>query len=76
MRNLLPPEEIGQRLVQTIPILRGLTEGLAPEEWLRRPAPDEWSVTEIICHLRDVGREIHLSRLQSLIARKNRSCPA
>jgi FMN phosphatase YigB (HAD superfamily) len=35
-----------------------------PEDiWLYRPGPEEWSLTEIACHLRDVEREVNLPRL-------------
>jgi hypothetical protein len=36
--------------------------------WAFRPAEAEWSLTEIACHLRDVEREVHLARLQALLA--------
>ncbi len=75
MRNPLPPDELSQRLANTIPSLRELTVKLGPDEWLYRPSPDEWSVTEIICHLRDVDREIHLPRLHSLIIEKEPFMP-
>ena len=75
MRNPLPPAELSQRLANTIPSLRELTAKLGPDEWLYRPSPDEWSVTEIICHLRDVDREIHLPRLHSLIIEKEPFMP-
>ena len=70
MRNLLPPAELAQRIAQTVPALQELTAGLEAALWRLRPANGEWSVTEIICHLRDVDREVHLSRLRSLIAQK------
>lgn len=75
MRNPLPPDELSQRLANTTPSLRELTAKLGPDGWLYRPSPDEWSVTEIICHLRDVDREIHLPRLHSLIIEKEPFMP-
>ncbi len=39
--------------------------------WKRRPAPDEWSATEIVCHLRDVEREVHLPRLHAVVESDN-----
>jgi hypothetical protein len=36
-------------------------------DWLRRPAPDEWSLTEIACHLRDVEYEVHQPRLYAIL---------
>lgn len=40
--------------------------------WNARPQPSEWSLTEILCHLRDVDREVNLPRIQSV---KNGSNP-
>ena len=67
INNPLPPDELRRRLGETVPALRELTAGLEPAGWTYRPADGEWSITEIICHLRDVDREVHLARLQSLI---------
>jgi FMN phosphatase YigB (HAD superfamily) len=39
-----------------------------PAAWHRRPAPDEWNLTEILCHLRDVDREVNLPRLERVIS--------
>lgn len=33
--------------------LASLIEGLSPEELSRRPAPDKWSIQEIVAHLAD-----------------------
>jgi len=39
-----------------------------PEDVLtRRPAPDAWSITEIVCHLRDV-EEFYLTRVRFILA--------
>jgi hypothetical protein len=43
--------------------------------WLWRPSPDEWSLTEVCCHLRDVEREIHQPRLRTMIAQENAFIP-
>jgi FMN phosphatase YigB (HAD superfamily) len=39
--------------------LNGLSYGLDPIAWSHEPTPDDWSFTELICHLRDTEREIH-----------------
>ena len=75
MRNPLPPDELSRLLAETLPSLRELTAELGPDEWLYRPDPNEWSITEIICHLRDVDREIHLPRLHSLMIEKEAFMP-
>jgi hypothetical protein len=67
MLNPLPAAEMKELLAGTVPALQKLTEKLSPAEWHYRPGPDQWSVTEILCHLRDVDREVHLPRLQSMI---------
>lgn len=37
-------------------------------DWYYRPSPAEWSLTEIACHMRDVEREVHQTRLHALLA--------
>jgi hypothetical protein len=39
---------------------------LATQQWTRRPAEKEWSLTEILCHLRDVDSEVNLPRLEKI----------
>lgn len=48
--------------------LAGLCAEAGRAAWRRRPAPGEWSLTEIACHLRDVEREVHLERLRRVVA--------
>ena len=48
--------------------LATLTALLSPEDWLRSPAEGEWCLTEIICHLRDVEREVNLPRLRKVLS--------
>ena len=51
--------------------LATLTSALPPEAWKRALAPGEWCLTEIICHLRDVEREVTLPRLRKVLAEEN-----
>lgn len=39
---------------ETVPLARKLFEGAAPEQLVRRPAPDEWSALDVVGHLFDV----------------------
>jgi FMN phosphatase YigB (HAD superfamily) len=39
--------------------------------WTRRPEPNEWSLAEVLCHLRDVEREVFLPRFTKIIAENN-----
>jgi len=41
-------------------------EGLSDEQLRRRPAPDEWSLLEVLCHLRDAA-EIEGTRIRRLV---------
>ena len=39
--------------------LNGMLSELDPTLWSRKLSPDDWSLTELVCHLRDSEREIH-----------------
>jgi len=39
--------------------LNGLTRPLTLSDWRKKNSPEDWSLTELICHLRDTEREIH-----------------
>lgn len=51
--------------------LTGLLGDIPLSDWPTQPAPGVWSLTEIICHLRDVEREINLPRLQKITREQN-----
>ncbi|MFN2170894.1 MAG: DinB family protein [Candidatus Promineifilaceae bacterium] len=40
-------------------------------DWQWRPAESEWSLSEVMCHMRDVEREVHLARYQAIISHEN-----
>jgi FMN phosphatase YigB (HAD superfamily) len=40
-----------------------------------RPAAKEWSSSEVLCHLRDVDKEVNLTRLQKVIHERNPFLP-
>lgn len=40
-------------------------------DWSWRSDVNEWSLTEVICHLRDVEKEVHQRRFKDLIGRDN-----
>lgn len=44
-------------------------------DWQKRPNSVEWSLTEVICHLRDVEIEVHQARFRALIAFDNAFLP-
>ena len=44
-------------------------------DWECAPAPGEWCLTEVVCHLRDVEREVHQRRFQALIEEEEAFLP-
>jgi FMN phosphatase YigB (HAD superfamily) len=51
--------------------LSTLPASLSQEAWTQPPAPGEWCLTEIICHLRDVEREVNLARIHKILDEEN-----
>ncbi|HNK63322.1 MAG TPA: DinB family protein [Anaerolineales bacterium] len=49
-------------LLSTPAVLNGLLEKF--DDWARKPSADDWTLTELICHLRDTEREIHHMQLR------------
>jgi FMN phosphatase YigB (HAD superfamily) len=41
----------------------------------KRPMPEEWSASEVLCHLRDVDAEVNLPRLQKVVNELNPFLP-
>jgi hypothetical protein len=48
---------------------------LTGEVWTRRPDLNEWCITEILCHMRDVDQEVNLPRLQMVLEKNNPFIP-
>ncbi len=48
-----------------------LISNLSAEELKRKPAAGEWCLVEILCHLRDVEREVYLPRIRKILAEEN-----
>ncbi len=72
--NLPPPpaSALPELLIGNAAAVAGLLEGLPTEaSWKLRPGPSEWSLTEILCHLRDVDVEVNLPRLSVLLESDN-----
>ena len=58
------PVALRAALHSTPAALDALCEALPEAAWTHRPATEEWSLVEIIGHLRDVDREINLPRVR------------
>ncbi len=48
----------------------------AVRDWKRQPGPGEWSLTEILCHLRDAEIEVNLPRLERIATQPEPFVPA
>jgi FMN phosphatase YigB (HAD superfamily) len=44
-------------------------------DWIQRPDENEWSLTEISCHLRDVDRDVNLPRMKRVASGENPFVP-
>ena len=55
--------------------IRQLTSSLASQELRWKPAGDEFSVVEQVCHLRDLEREGYAARIKKLLTENQPSLP-
>jgi FMN phosphatase YigB (HAD superfamily) len=62
-------------LKSTPACLSSFLSEIPPETWNKRPVEGEWCLTEIICHLRDVEKEVNLPRLRKMIQETNPFLP-
>ncbi|HEX7973944.1 MAG TPA: DinB family protein [Anaerolineales bacterium] len=69
------PASMLATLRSTPAVLHTLCESLDSDTWARRPKPGEWSVCEVLCHLRDVEKEVNLPRLQKVLRESNPFLP-
>ena len=56
-----------RELARLVPALHVLADDLDAETMRTRPAPDEWSPLEILCHLRDEETEDFGTRLRAVL---------
>jgi FMN phosphatase YigB (HAD superfamily) len=65
------PEAVKLNLTATPAALFSMTNPLSPDDWTLQPTPGEWSLTEVLCHLRDVENEVNLPRLEKFKVEDN-----
>ena len=65
------PTALLAALRSTPAALATLTASLSQDAWKHMPAPAEWCLTEVVCHLRDVEREVNLPRLRRVLSEQN-----
>jgi FMN phosphatase YigB (HAD superfamily) len=54
-------------LASTPAVLQSLTLSLSSKAWSHEPTLDDWSMIELICHLRDTEREVHHLQIKTLL---------
>lgn len=69
------PEAILAILRATPAALVNLMKDLPLDAWTASPGTDEWSPTEILCHLRDVESEVNLPRTLKVLQEFNPFLP-
>lgn len=62
--NFKSKEAVIAIMSATPAVLNGMLSQLPAESWGRKPSPNDWTITELVCHLRDTEREIHHMQLQ------------
>ena len=62
------PKALIERLEANQAVLAHLVNEVSGEQARWRPAPDKWSLLEVVCHLLDEEREDFRHRLQSTLA--------
>jgi hypothetical protein len=68
------PQHILRRLDESLNVLEKSLAGLAEKDWEQKPAPDRWSVAEIVHHLILVEVQ-RLQWLKDLLAGRRESAP-
>jgi len=61
------PEALSALMLSTPAVVSGMLKQARGQDLKRRPVAKEWSLTEIICHLRDTELEINLPRLHMML---------
>ena len=74
--SLEDPRIILARLRAVPAALGVMTARVHPGQWTQRHNPDEWAITEIMCHLRDVEQEVNLPRLATVLEQHSPHLPA
>ena len=62
-------------MTSTPAVLHGMSTPLTDERWSHEPIPGDWSLSEIVCHLRDTEREVHAMQLDLLIEKPDAFIP-
>ncbi len=70
MQTALPVPDLLQELASFASAVRSLLSS-PTIDWSWQPDTASWSLTEVMCHLRDVEEEVHMVRYRAILARDN-----
>jgi FMN phosphatase YigB (HAD superfamily) len=65
------PSALVATLRSTPAVLEDLFSNLNEETMSYHMNPDDWSIKEVVCHLRDVEIEVNLPRIQKVLSQEN-----
>jgi FMN phosphatase YigB (HAD superfamily) len=63
----ISPETLLARLRGNLIAFNELEKMVHEDQWKRKPSPDEWSPIEVLCHLRDVEKEVNAHRIERIL---------
>ncbi|MEO0565444.1 MAG: HAD family hydrolase, partial [Chloroflexota bacterium] len=69
--NPIHPAMIRAELQGNLGALYGLLSNVQEHQWDERPIPNEWTITEILCHLHNREVNVHRPRLKTILAQNN-----
>jgi len=63
-------------IMQSTPaVLQSISSAITEGQWQIELSNDDWAMNEIMCHLRDTEREIHLMQLKLMLGREDAFIP-
>jgi hypothetical protein len=68
-------DSVAARLESNLTIISGLIDGVSLEQARWRPAPEKWSILEVVNHLYDEEREDFRQRIDLLLHHPDRDWP-
>ena len=71
------PPPVANLLIQIATMTTNIQNAISQPriDWKDRPEDGGWSLTEAICHLRDVEIEVHQERFKAILAEENAFLP-
>jgi FMN phosphatase YigB (HAD superfamily) len=69
------PDAVLAIMASTPAVLQSFVAPLTDDQWKHEPTHDDWAMNEIVCHLADTEREIHLMQLNLMIEREGAFIP-